>query len=322
MFDSHVEYLGCRCFPVEGLSQRALAIQNGIKVQLEPRNDIASSTTGTSSLFKILFLTLSSKLRNLIALLLPGFPSGVALFPKTFLLVYKSFNAMIPLYLWELLAYRKSSFSLRSTCNNDLNEPSSRTRTYGNRSFAVSASRMWNLLPPFIRRSSSIPFLKETLKTGLFEKFLKEHFKTFFLPLLWSATDNFLWVVRSRSTPLLLLISLLSQVRQLSETSTFAYSQRDFFRRCILYFNLMFSKKGGTSFLFSADNNFWKIFNAVRGTLCNLVQSSILHARSVPPYPEEAGETSSGETLVNVNLSPSVSPQVHELLHYVFPYLW
>lgn len=84
----------------------------------------------------------------------------------------------------------------------------------------------------------------------------------------------------------------------------------------------MFSKKGGTSFLFSADNNFWKIFNAVRGTLCNLVQSSILHARSVPPYPEEAGETSSGETLVNVSLSPSVSPQVHELLHYVFPYLW
>lgn len=84
----------------------------------------------------------------------------------------------------------------------------------------------------------------------------------------------------------------------------------------------MFSKKGGTSFLFSADNNFWKIFNAVHGTLCSLVQSSILHARSVPPYPEEAGETSSGETLVNVNLSPSVSPQVHELLHYVFPYLW
>lgn len=100
----------------------------------------------------------------------PTFPSGVVLFLKIFLLVYKSFNAMIPLYLWELLAYRKSSFSLRSTCNNDLNEPSSRTRTYGNRSFAVSASRMWNLLPPFIRRSSSIPFLKETLKTGLFEK--------------------------------------------------------------------------------------------------------------------------------------------------------
>lgn len=98
MFDSHVEYLGCRCFPVEGLPQRALAIQNGIKVQLEPRNDI-TSTTGTSNLFKILFLTLSSKLRNLIALLLLGFPSGVVLFLKIFLLVYKSFNAMIPLYL-------------------------------------------------------------------------------------------------------------------------------------------------------------------------------------------------------------------------------
>lgn len=190
MFDSHVEYLGCRCFPVEGLSQRALAIQNGIKVQLEPRNDI-TSTTGTSSLFKILFLTLSSKLRNLIALLLPGFPSGVVLFLKTFLLVYKSFNAMIPLYLWELLAYRKSSFSLRSTCNNNLNEPSSRTRTYGNRSFAVSASRIWNLLPPFIRRSSSIPFLKETLKTGLFEKFLKEHFKTFFSAIIVKCHGQF-----------------------------------------------------------------------------------------------------------------------------------
>ena len=131
------------------------------------------------------------KTKNLIALLLPGFPLGVVLFLKTFLLVYKSFNAMIPLYLWELLAYHKSSFSLRSTCNNNLNEPSSRTRTYGNRSFAVSASRIWNLLPPFIRRSSSIPFLKETLKTGLFEKFLKEHFKTFFSAIIVKCHGQF-----------------------------------------------------------------------------------------------------------------------------------
>ena len=53
-----------------------------------------------------------------------------------------------------------------------------------------------------------------------------------------------------------------------------------------------------------------------------VVRCAIWYSRQFCTHAEEAGETSSGETLVNVNLSPSVSPQVHELLHCVFPYLW
>ena len=66
---------------------------------------------------------------------------------KILLLVYKSLNAITPSYLSELLAYRMISYSLRSVSKGDLIELSSRTQTYGDRSFAVCAPRLWNSLP-------------------------------------------------------------------------------------------------------------------------------------------------------------------------------
>ena len=66
---------------------------------------------------------------------------------KILLLVYKSLNAKDPSYLSGLLTFRRSSYSLRSVTNGDLVEPSSKMRTYGDRSFAVCTPRMWNALP-------------------------------------------------------------------------------------------------------------------------------------------------------------------------------
>ena len=93
---------------------------------------------------------------------------------KILLLVYKSLNAKAPSYLSDLLTYRRSSYSLRSVSKGDLVEPSSKMRTYGDRSFAVCAPRLWNSLPLSIRRSSSVDIFKNVLKTYLFKMFVSE----------------------------------------------------------------------------------------------------------------------------------------------------
>ena len=72
---------------------------------------------------------------------------------KIVLLVYKSLNAKAPSYLSDLLSHRRSSYSLRSVSKGDLEEPYSKMRTYGDRSFGVCAPRLWNSLPLSIRRS-------------------------------------------------------------------------------------------------------------------------------------------------------------------------
>ena len=89
-------------------------------------------------------------------------------------LVYKSLNAKGPSYLSDLLNYLRSSYSLRSVSNGDLEEPSSKMRTYGDWSFAVCAPRLWNSLPLSIGRSSSVDIFKNVLKTYLFKMFISE----------------------------------------------------------------------------------------------------------------------------------------------------
>ena len=93
---------------------------------------------------------------------------------KILFLVYKSHNGKAPSYLSDLLTYRRSSYSLRSVSNGDLVEPSSKMRTYGDRSFAVCAPGLWNSLPLSIRRSSSFDIFKSVLKTYLFKMFVSE----------------------------------------------------------------------------------------------------------------------------------------------------
>ena len=62
--------------------------------------------------------------------------------------------------LFDLLSYRRSSYSSRSVSKGDLVKPSSKMGTYGDRSFAVCDPRLWNSLPLSIRRSSSVDIFK------------------------------------------------------------------------------------------------------------------------------------------------------------------
>ena len=53
---------------------------------------------------------------------------------------------------------------MRSVSNGEFVEPSSKMRTYGDRSFAVCAPGLWNSLPLSIRRNSSVDIFKSVLK--------------------------------------------------------------------------------------------------------------------------------------------------------------
>ena len=89
---------------------------------------------------------------------------------KVLLLVYKTLNGMAPLYIMELLSYRTCSRSLRSTDQELLAVPKSRLKTYGDRAFSIAAPKLWNELPLYLRRTSSIHLFKKHLKTDLFKK--------------------------------------------------------------------------------------------------------------------------------------------------------
>ena len=90
---------------------------------------------------------------------------------KILLLVYKSLNGTLPSYLAQKLHYRSHTRSLRSVSDELLMQPTSYTKTYGVRAFAVHAPREWNLIPCEIWKSNTISSFKRSLKTYLFTKF-------------------------------------------------------------------------------------------------------------------------------------------------------
>ena len=92
---------------------------------------------------------------------------------KILLLTYKAINGLAPFYLKELINLKKPcKYKLRSDCDGLLlNTVKFKTlTTLGDRSFAVAAPKLWNLLPYVIRSSPSVASFKQTLKTFLFQK--------------------------------------------------------------------------------------------------------------------------------------------------------
>jgi len=80
---------------------------------------------------------------------------------KDLLFVYKSLNGLCPQYLTNLLEHRKSVRSLRSNFQDLLIQPTCKTKTYGDRAFAVCAPKTWNTVPLEIRQSSTIVLFKK-----------------------------------------------------------------------------------------------------------------------------------------------------------------
>ena len=87
---------------------------------------------------------------------------------KLLFLTYKSLNGLAPVYINELLYHYTPCRSLRSSDSNFLVIPKTTTITYGDRSFAAIAPKLWNQLPPAIRQSDSVDSLKRPMKTYLF----------------------------------------------------------------------------------------------------------------------------------------------------------
>ena len=89
---------------------------------------------------------------------------------KVLCITYKCMSGRAPLYLSELLKSYTPPRGLRSQNQHYLCQPSSRTKSYGDRSFAVTAPRWWNELPLVLRHCDNYDSFKRHLKTYLFSK--------------------------------------------------------------------------------------------------------------------------------------------------------
>ena len=90
---------------------------------------------------------------------------------KILLLTYKAFHGIAPPYLSQLISPYIPPRGLRAgnvRPNDHLQIVCSRTKTYGERAFAVAAPMLWNALPDQIRKSPTLAQFKSQLKTHLY----------------------------------------------------------------------------------------------------------------------------------------------------------
>jgi len=91
---------------------------------------------------------------------------------KILLLTLKALNGMGPAYISDLINIRKHAhYSLRSLNSGTLllHAAGKMKRSFGDRSFSVSASTLWNALPALLRNISSIFLFKSHFKIYLFK---------------------------------------------------------------------------------------------------------------------------------------------------------
>lgn len=93
---------------------------------------------------------------------------------KICLMVYRCMQGTAPSYLTEMLVPVSSVHHLsyhRSASRNKLVVPSTRTKTFGPRSFAVAGPTLWNALPDCLRKPDlSLTEFKTALKTHFFRR--------------------------------------------------------------------------------------------------------------------------------------------------------
>ena len=89
---------------------------------------------------------------------------------KLLLLTYNSLNGLAPVYINEMLYHYTPCRCLPSSDSNFLAIPKTTTITYGDRSFAVIAPKLWNQLPLAIRQSDIVDSFKRAMKTYLFRE--------------------------------------------------------------------------------------------------------------------------------------------------------
>ena len=90
---------------------------------------------------------------------------------KVLLIPYMAMQGLAPQHLSDLIDPYSPLRSLRPASKLLLNSPSFNLKTYGYKSFSVSAPRLWNSLLFYIKSSSSVEIFKKRLKTYLFALF-------------------------------------------------------------------------------------------------------------------------------------------------------
>jgi hypothetical protein len=89
---------------------------------------------------------------------------------KIALLVFKTLRGMAPSYICELITEQTPGcYALRSDNQQLLKIPRTKSKTFGDRAFAVAAPKIWNSLPQSIKDSNNINSFKTNLKTFLFK---------------------------------------------------------------------------------------------------------------------------------------------------------
>ena len=89
---------------------------------------------------------------------------------KIALLVYKVTRGMAPPYLCDLIEEQHPGrYPLRSNDKNLLKIPRTKTKSFGDQAFAVSAPTIWNNLPKSVRDSDNLKAFKTNLKTFLYK---------------------------------------------------------------------------------------------------------------------------------------------------------
>ena len=86
---------------------------------------------------------------------------------KILCITWQSLNKVAPPYIVDIVTPNAPKRTLRSVTNCDLYVPKSRT-CYGDRAFSCAAPKLWNSIPVYIRKQSSLPLFKQKLKTLLF----------------------------------------------------------------------------------------------------------------------------------------------------------
>jgi len=87
---------------------------------------------------------------------------------KILLLAFKALHGLAPEYLAALLQHYTPGRPLRSGAQNLLVIPNYKLKTFGGRSFACVAPRLWNDLPHELRSADCLSSFKVGLKTFLF----------------------------------------------------------------------------------------------------------------------------------------------------------
>ena len=90
---------------------------------------------------------------------------------KVLLLTFKALNGQAPIYLTDLLHYKRAARTLRSSKNHLLEVPKTRLVTVGDRSFSAHAPRVWNSLPLDVRLIENVECFKKEVKTFLFKQY-------------------------------------------------------------------------------------------------------------------------------------------------------